>query len=67
LFAQVTKLVIASFRATSIMDAACSSEADKEKILAIIESSFSSLKAFNRHISTLLQDVTRRRRPTAHC
>jgi hypothetical protein len=51
------KTVSSTFRTISIKDAHCSSEADKEKILAIVESSFSSVKAFDRHISKLLTEV----------
>jgi hypothetical protein len=58
--AQVSNAVTSTFRTVSIEDAKCSSEADKEKILAIIESSFISLKAFDRHISNLLTEVTNR-------
>ncbi len=53
-----------SFRNASITKAQCSSEGDRNKILGIIEASFTSLGAFDRHLRRLLLDAeqaTRRR------
>ena len=54
----MSNAVTSTFRTVSIEDAKCSSEADKEKILAIIETSFITFKAFDRHISNLLVQVS---------
>jgi hypothetical protein len=50
-------LVSSTFRTVCVREAHCSSQPDKEKILAIIESSFTSLTAFDRHVGLLLTDV----------
>ena len=49
--------VVESFKRVSMKAARCYSEPDKEKVLAIIESSFTSLRAFDRHISRLLTEA----------
>lgn len=49
--------VLRSFRTISVADAQCSSQRDRQKILAIIESSFTSLKAYDAHMAKLLLDV----------
>ena len=41
--------VTKTFHSVSIRSAKCSTESDKEKVLAIIESSYASLKAFDKH------------------
>jgi hypothetical protein len=46
------------FKRLSVEAAQCSSAQDREKILAIIETSFNSLKAFDAYISKLLIEVT---------
>ena len=49
--------VICTFRTVSVRNAQCSSPDDREKMLVIIESSFSTLRAFDKYISTLLIKV----------
>lgn len=46
--------VLRSFKRVKVADAGCSNESDREKILGIIEASFASLDAFDRHISRVL-------------
>jgi hypothetical protein len=49
--------VISSFQTVNLRQAKCSSPDDREKILVIIESSFSTLRGFDAHISKLLMQV----------
>ena len=46
--------VLRSFKDVRVHEAGCASESDREKILGIIEASFASLAAFDRHISRVL-------------
>ena len=55
--AEEGKSVEETFKSVDVHDAACYNAADRAKILAIIEASFNSLKAFDRHVSKVLQDV----------
>ena len=53
----VAALDAATFKSVSVKGAGCSSEADREKVLAIIESSYTSLRAFDRHVSQMLVEL----------
>jgi len=50
--------VVDTFRAVRIEDALCSSAADKEKVVSIIEASFSDLKLFDQMVTSLLLDAS---------
>lgn len=59
--AQVTE----TFQRVNIRQAKCSSASDREKVLAIIESSYASLKAFDLHVSKLLLKQCARRQSSS--
>ena len=50
--------VMKSFKSVNVRDAACHSAGNKQKILSIIESSFTSLNAFDKHVQRVLLDCS---------